>query len=156
MATGRDVGTPAPGHVAGVTLGIQSRQVQLVRRRDVVAQAQAGGPLVARLCIGRVDQIGARVKTIALLTSQAQGVVPVTGCATHPKPRFLGVKGAYAQLREMTWRAGSTPGKDLHHAAHGVGAIDRAGRAAQHFDAFDLRQWHQVPGRAAAQGQAVL
>ena len=31
-------------------------------------------------------------------------------------------------------------GVDVHHAAHGVAAVERALRAAQHLDAFDVRQ----------------
>ena len=136
--------------VAGVRIAGQGRDVQALARAELQAHARIRRfAHVAVLVHVAAGAPGLGIEALAVGIGQAQGIVPGALPAAESGRALLGAVRARAH-GHMGLEAGlATAGEDLHRARHGVRAIQRTGRAAQHLDALDRFQRQRLPGGAA-------
>ena len=145
-------GLVARGVVARVQAAGQQRGVELVLRIDLVAQACVARGVAVAVAVGVVRAAGLGVKAVAARMGQAQGVVQRLvrpGCAADAGLQLARALAAQAHTHVRRRSALALAREELDHAADGVRSVHRRSGAAQHFDAFDLRQRDLLPLRAA-------
>ena len=127
----------------------QERAVDAVARIDLQPHAGVarGAAVAVVVRVGGGD--GAGVEAVAALMRDAERIVQRARAAAHAGLGRACAVAAQADLGVGRGRAFALLGEELHHAADGVGAIDGGRRAAQHFDAVNLRQRDLLPRRAA-------
>jgi hypothetical protein len=161
LAAAPGVGFPAVGQrLAGVEVdrgfldvAVAEAGVEDVRRKARIHVAAVGG--VLKLVAGRDRQeaVGAELEALPGLDGGRAAVGPVGVAGVEEVD--VGVVLAVGDVR-----AAAVVGlaqADVDHAGYGVGAVDRRGAVAQHFDAVDgdLGDGVQVDGGRAAPHRAV-
>ena len=115
----------------------------------------AGGREAVRI---RVEIAGGRVVDHAdaggLFTRHAQAVANGAAAAAQRSTRLLLAKCAHAQIGTQRQRFCWRPRKNLDHATHGIRAVQRGGRTAQYFNAFNALQGHVFKGSSSQSGRA--
>ena len=121
-------------------------------RIHAVAQARGGAGAAVAVIVGVVRAAGLAVKAAAARMGQAQRIVQRAlgpGRAAHAGLDLARTLVAQADADIGRRRAFALAGEQLDDTANGVRAIHRRGRAAQHLDAFDLRERNLLPHCAA-------
>jgi len=79
-----------------------------------------------------------RVEAVGSMIGHIQRVSPAVLAAAQAGTGGLCIKGTDAHFTVKTERAVTLAGEDLDDTTDGIATIQRGGRAAQDFDAFDL------------------
>ena len=139
--------------VLAVHMALQRHHFDAVRSIQLRAEANAGVVVAITVTVGHVaeaaGQVERGVETIAALGRGRHGVVKNPAAAGHAAVELLRAQIADGRAQVKAQSAAALAREDLHHAADGVRAVDRAGRAFQHLDALDLRQRQCLPAGAA-------
>ncbi len=120
-------------------------------RADQSARVFVDGQAARRAC-GHVDAAAFRVAQAGHQGTAIAGRTPDQIEGTVLAIVFEGLAITHRQFGALEVLLGD----DVHHAGHGVGAVDRRGAVLQHFDAFDQRDRDHVEvDRTVGAGAAV-
>ena len=124
---------------------------------DLVVGVDAVGEIAAETLFAKA----VAVRVVALAVGEARGlaggdlqaVAPALMFAAKACRQSARVVAAVAGFGVERRRAAAAPGEDVHDAADRVGAVERGGRAAQDFDALDLRERDHRQARQSLRGR---
>jgi hypothetical protein len=145
------------GVVACLDVALEQGGVDALVGRDLQAQLQVARGAAVAVAVGAGEAVlGGRalvgrlhVEALALFVRDAERVVQQARLAAHAAFDLAQAVAAEADAGIGRDALFAALGEQLDHAADGVRAVHRGGRAAQHFDAVDLRERNAFPAGAA-------